>query len=90
MNPNFNTLTTNFHKLTTMASAAQADEVLPADAMDTISSVSWSPAANHLAAASWDGKVRIYDVAPGPFARAAATLSVGSPVLSCDWAKVST
>ncbi|KAK7996120.1 hypothetical protein PG991_015587 [Apiospora marii] len=70
-----------------MASAAQADKVIPADAADTISSVSWSPVANHLAAASWDGKVRIYDVAPGPSARAAAMLSVDSPVLSCDWAK---
>lgn len=72
-----------------MSSAASADTILPADAVDTISSVSWSPAANHLAAASWDGKVRIYDVAPGPSARAAAMLSVDSPVLSCDWAKVS-
>ncbi|KAK8101073.1 WD40 repeat-like protein [Apiospora kogelbergensis] len=70
-----------------MSSAASADTILPADAVDTISSVSWSPAANHLAAASWDGKVRIYDVAPGPSARAAAMLSVDSPVLSCDWAK---
>ncbi|KAK8113226.1 WD40 repeat-like protein [Apiospora sp. TS-2023a] len=72
-----------------MVSAAQADndKVLPADAMDTISSVSWSPVANHLAAASWDGKVRIYDVAPGLSARAAAMLSVDSPLLSCDWAK---
>ncbi|KAK8855312.1 WD40-repeat-containing domain protein [Apiospora arundinis] len=77
----------SFGKPTTMGSAAPADTVLPADAADTISSVSWSPAANHLAAASWDGKVRIYDVASGPSARAAAMLSVDSPVLSCDWAK---
>ncbi|KAK8058538.1 hypothetical protein PG994_008986 [Apiospora phragmitis] len=70
-----------------MGSATPADTVLPADAEDTISSVSWSPAANHLAAASWDGKVRIYDVAPGPSARAAAMLSTDNPVLSCDWAK---
>ncbi|KAK7967245.1 WD40-repeat-containing domain protein [Apiospora aurea] len=72
---------------TTMGSAASADTVLPADAVDTISSVSWSPVANHLAAASWDGKVRIYDVASGPSARAAAMLTMDSPVLSCDWAK---
>ncbi|KAK6834842.1 WD40 repeat-like protein [Apiospora arundinis] len=77
----------SFGKPTTMGSAAPADTVLPADAADTISSVSWSPAANHLAAASWDGKVRIYDVASGPSAHAAAMLSVDSPVLSCDWAK---
>lgn len=89
MNTTFNNLTKNFVKLTTMPTVAQADTVLPADAVDTISSVSWSPTANHLAVASWDGKVRIYDVAPDPSARAAAMLSVDSPVLSCDWAKVS-
>ncbi|CAJ2506282.1 Uu.00g004120.m01.CDS01 [Anthostomella pinea] len=63
------------------------DVTLPADAEDTISSVSWSPVANHLAAASWDGKVRVYDVAANGSARGAAVLSVDGPVFDCDWAK---
>ncbi|KAI1769197.1 WD40 repeat-like protein [Hypoxylon sp. FL1150] len=61
---------------------------LPDDAQDTISSVSWSPVAHHLAAASWDGKVRIYDVdASTAAARGAALLAADGPLLDCDWAK---
>jgi mRNA export factor len=71
------------------SSTASKELSLPADAEDTISSVSWSPAANHLAAASWDSKVRIYDVSPDGSARGAAMLKADGPVLDCDWAKVS-
>ncbi|KAI1106929.1 WD40 repeat-like protein [Jackrogersella minutella] len=61
---------------------------LPNDAEDTISSVSWSPIANHLTAASWDGKVRIYDVNTSTgAARGAAMLAAEGPILDCDWAK---
>ncbi|XXG96514.1 something about silencing protein 10 [Hypoxylon texense] len=61
---------------------------LPEDAQDTISSVSWSPAAHHLAAASWDGKVRIYDVDAGSgAARGVAMLAADGPLLDCDWAE---
>ncbi|KAI1374617.1 WD40 repeat-like protein [Hypoxylon crocopeplum] len=69
------------------------DVSLPADAQDTISSVSWSPVANHLAAASWDGKVRVYDVGNpnnnnnGIAARGVALLAADGPLLDCDWAK---
>ncbi|KAI0123816.1 WD40-repeat-containing domain protein [Xylariales sp. AK1849] len=72
---------------TTTTGAASADVALPADAEDTISSVSWSPTANHLAAASWDGKVRVYDVASDGTGRGAAILNAEGPILSCDWAK---
>lgn len=66
------------------------DISLPEDAQDTISSVSWSPVADHLAAASWDGKVRIYDVNAGSgAARGAALLAADGPLLDCDWAEVS-
>ncbi|KAI8634648.1 WD repeat domain-containing protein [Xylariaceae sp. FL1651] len=65
-----------------------ADDVaLPSDGEDTISSLSWSPVANHLAAASWDGKVRIYDVASTGSARGVAALSAEGPIFDCDWAK---
>ncbi|RYP10744.1 hypothetical protein DL765_008012 [Monosporascus sp. GIB2] len=66
---------------------ASKDIALPADAEDTISSVSWSPVSNHLAAASWDGKVRIYDVARNESAVGVAMLRADGPVFDCDWAK---
>ncbi|RYP60082.1 hypothetical protein DL770_010064 [Monosporascus sp. CRB-9-2] len=66
---------------------ASKDIALPADAEDTISSVSWSPVSNHLAAASWDGKVRVYDVARNEPAVGVAMLRADGPVFDCDWAK---
>lgn len=77
-----------------LSSVAQ-DITLPSHAQDTISAVSWSPVANHLAAASWDGKVRVYDLSTSnvgnSYARAAAvaTLSADGPLLDCAWAQVS-
>jgi mRNA export factor len=55
---------------------------------DSISALSWSPAANHLAVGSWDNKVRIYDVTQNPQGTGVAALDFAGPVLSCDWAKV--
>ncbi|KAM0546281.1 hypothetical protein ACHAPJ_010965 [Fusarium lateritium] len=66
---------------------ASEDFALPADATDTISSVRWSPVAHHLAAASWDGKMRVYDVATDGSARGVAFLPADGPVFSCDWSK---
>ncbi|KAI1642219.1 WD40 repeat-like protein [Daldinia loculata] len=64
------------------------DVSLPDDAQDTISSVSWSPVANYLAAASWDGKIRVYDVnANSRTAKGTAVFNAVGPVLGCDWAK---
>ena len=62
---------------------------LPIDATDTISSIRFSPAANHLAASSWDGQVRVYDIANNGSSRGIASLSAEGPLLSCDWNKVS-
>ncbi len=42
-----------------------------------------------LAAASWDGKVRIYNVANSSAISAVALLAAEGPVLSCDFSKVS-
>jgi mRNA export factor len=67
---------------------ASKDVTLPADAADTMSAVCWSPVANHLAASSWDGKVRVYDVATDGSARGVAMLTADGPVFSCDWSKV--
>ncbi|RYO76472.1 hypothetical protein DL766_007854 [Monosporascus sp. MC13-8B] len=66
---------------------ASKDIALPADAEDTISSVSWSPVSDHLAAASWDGKVRVYGVARNESVVGVAMLRADGPVFDCDWAK---
>lgn len=66
-----------------------SDITLPSDGEDTIASLSWSPVRDHLAAASWDGKVRIYDVSSTGHAQRVSTLLAEQPALSCDWAKVS-
>lgn len=66
-----------------------SDVSLAADVEDTISAISWSPAANHLAAASWDGKLRVYDIAVNGTANMIAMFTTSGPLFSCDWAKVS-
>ncbi|KAI1133039.1 WD40-repeat-containing domain protein [Nemania abortiva] len=63
------------------------DVALPSYNEDTIQSLSWSPAADHLAAASWDGKVRFYDVSTTRTTKCASALVAEGPVFSCDWAK---
>lgn len=55
---------------------------------DSISYLSWSPAANHLAVASWDNKVRIYDVSHKSSGEGRALIHFDAPVLSCTWSKV--
>jgi WD40 repeat protein len=65
------------------------DVMLPSDSTDTISSMSWSPAASHLAAASWDGRVRVYDIAANGTGTGLCAITVAAPILSCDWGLVS-
>ncbi|KAF3015345.1 hypothetical protein E8E14_010785 [Neopestalotiopsis sp. 37M] len=67
--------------------ASPPDVTLTSDIEDTISALSWSPAANHLAAASWDGKVRIFEVAANGASKGVAMLTADGPLLSCDWSK---
>ncbi|OAR01152.1 hypothetical protein LLEC1_07767 [Akanthomyces lecanii] len=66
---------------------ASQDITLVANAADTISSARWSPAANQLAVGSWDGMVRVYDVATSGSAAPVASLAANGPVFSCDWNK---
>ncbi|KAI0416211.1 WD40-repeat-containing domain protein [Xylaria grammica] len=63
------------------------DVVLASNGEDTIQSISWSPVANHVAAASWDSKVRIYNVASSSSTRGVSTLLAEGPIFSCDWAQ---
>lgn len=55
---------------------------------DGISGLSWSPVSRHLAVASWDGKVRIYDVTQRRSGEGRALIEFGGPALSCSWSKV--
>ncbi|TVY53119.1 Nucleoporin [Lachnellula cervina] len=54
---------------------------------DSISSLSWSPAANFLAVGSWDSRVRIYDVRTIQTGTGVAAIDFEGPVLACDWSK---
>ncbi|KAL1893268.1 RNA export factor gle2, partial [Ceratocystis pirilliformis] len=58
---------------------------------DTISSMSFSPAASQasdfLAVSSWDKKVRIYEVAPNGQSEGRHAFEHEGPVLSCDFSK---
>ncbi|KAK4249933.1 WD40-repeat-containing domain protein [Corynascus novoguineensis] len=70
--------------------AADKDVVLPNGPEDSISALRWSPLANRLAAASWDGKIYIYDTTnttSTETVKGVAAITVGSPVLDCDFSK---
>ena len=55
---------------------------------DSISDLAWSPKADFLAVASWDSKVRIYDVTHKPAGEGVAVINFDGPVLGCAWSKV--
>lgn len=85
-----------YGKKTTTISAANSQQdkeyVFPKGPEDTVSALRWSPVSNHLAAASWDGKVYIYDATnttSSDTIKGVAAIPVGSPVLDCDFNKVS-
>lgn len=79
----------NKPKQNTVAGSISMDVALPTDSCDTIQSIRWSPVSDHLAAASWDGKTRIYEVAKDGSGQGVAALTAEGPVFSCDWSKVS-
>lgn len=58
---------------------------------DTISDLSFSPAPNgpdFLAIASWDNKVRIYEIAANGQSQGRHVYEHSQPVLNCDFSKV--
>lgn len=55
---------------------------------DSISALSFSPAANHLAVASWDSKLRIYDLTNSATGQGRALISFDGPALTCHWSEV--
>lgn len=54
---------------------------------DSISEIAFSPTADYLAAASWDNKVRIWEIQNGNSMPKAMFQHEG-PVLSCAWSAV--
>lgn len=56
---------------------------------DSISDMAFSPASDHLAVASWDKKVRIYEINEQGMSEGKALFEHEAPVLSCCWSPVS-
>lgn len=56
---------------------------------DSISDMCFSPASDHLAVASWDKKVRIYEIDANGNSQGKAYFEFEGPALNCAWSKVS-
>jgi mRNA export factor len=56
---------------------------------DSISDLQFSPTGDFLAAASWDKKVRIYQVSEQGQSEGKAAIDFDGPVLNCAWSEVS-
>lgn len=55
---------------------------------DSVSCISFSPQTDHLAVASWDKKVRIYEIDAQGNSQGKALFEHEAPVLSCAWSSV--
>lgn len=55
---------------------------------DSISDLAFSPQSDHLAVASWDKKVRIYEINSQGGSEGKALFEHEGPVLSVHWSKV--
>lgn len=55
---------------------------------DSISDMRFSPASEHLAVASWDKKVRIYEINEQGQSEGKALFEHEAPVLNCCWSPV--
>ncbi|KAE8379451.1 WD40-repeat-containing domain protein [Aspergillus bertholletiae] len=62
------------------------DVALNSPPEDSISDLQFSPASEHLAVASWDKKVRIYEINDQGQSEGKALFEHEAPVLSCCWA----
>lgn len=65
------------------------DVTLSSPPEDSISEICFSPQTDHLAVASWDKKVRIYEINSNGQSEGKALFDHEGPVLSCHWSKVS-
>lgn len=64
------------------------DIALTAPPEDGISDLCFSSQSEHLAVASWDKKVRIYEIAPNGQSQGKAMYEHDAPVFAVDWSKV--
>lgn len=64
------------------------DVAVTAPPDDSISDISFSPQSEHLAVASWDKKVRIYEINSQGGSQGKAMFEHEAPVLSVCWSKV--
>ncbi|KAG0651951.1 Nucleoporin GLE2 [Hyphodiscus hymeniophilus] len=63
------------------------DVILASPPEDSISDLAWSSRNNFLAVASWDSKVRVYDVTQNLSGVGKAVISFDGPVFGCAWSK---
>ena len=71
---------------TVPVSTATNDLEVSSPPSDGISSVKFSPAANHLIATSWDNQVRCWEIQSSGQSIPKASIDLQQPVLCCDWA----
>ena len=55
---------------------------------DSVSDLAFSPMSDHLAVASWDKKVRIYEINDQGQSQGKAMIDFEAPVLNCCWSLV--
>lgn len=55
---------------------------------DSVADLAFSSKSNHLAIASWDKKVRIYEISQSGDAEGKALFECEGPVFSCHWSAV--
>lgn len=78
------------------SSAAQSQGDLSTDVAlkelpeDSVSDIQFSPKTDHLAVASWDKKVRIYEISPQGDSQGKALFEHEGPVLNVAWSPVGT
>ena len=65
------------------------DVALQSPPEDGISDLRFSPQADYLAVASWDKKVRIYEIMSSGNSEGRAVIEHEQPVLGCCWSKAS-
>jgi mRNA export factor len=73
---------------TTMGDLSK-DVALTSPPEDSISDLAFSPVTDHLAVASWDKKVRIYQINEQGMSEGKALFEHEAPVLNCCWSSVS-
>ena len=86
----FGTVGTTAAGQTNTAGDTSKDVALNTPPDDSVSDISFSPVSDHLAVASWDKKVRIYEINEQGQSQGKALFEHEGPVLNCCWSPVRT